>query len=350
MCRRTATSFVAVMLTILFLTVRCAAQEKPASAPKSINETIFESMMKDAKSALDIKAAYRWTMLDTWYGMPDQEGSGPYPATYAAAPDGKQFVVFQPKNLAAAAAKRKLGVYVWGTGGCSADANPARFHLTEIASNGYIAISPGQILTGPHANGTPPDKADAVQANRNTWEKMVAAIDWILAENIRQGSPYFGLIDTNHVVVGGNSCGGLIAIKASLDPRVKLLVMENSGIFISPPPGLPAGTTPPIFTKGDLAKLHVPVLYILGGPQDAAEPNGLDDFKRIQNVPIFVADQPGAGHIGLFLEPNGESTKIELDWLKWHFNGDKGAAKTFVGTDCRLCTDFRWVVSREGIE
>ncbi|MCC7461329.1 MAG: hypothetical protein IT480_02575 [Gammaproteobacteria bacterium] len=87
-----------------------------------------------------------------------------------------------------------------------------------------------------------------------------------------------------------------------------------------------------------------------GGPQDIAESNALDDFKHINRVPVFVASQPGAGHIGLFMEPRGEATRIELDWLEWQFDKDRTAARTFVGTDRTLCRDFRWEVHRKGIK
>jgi acetyl esterase/lipase len=186
---------------------------------------------------------------------------------------------------------------------------------------------------------------------------MIAALDWILAENQRAGSEYFGKIDPSAVAFSGHSCGGLIAMAAALDPRAKALVLENSGLFRQPVSGM--GGNPGMaaamklmtqMTKADLAKLHTPVLYILGGPQDMAEPNGLDDFKHIDRVPVFVADHPGAGHGGLFSEPNSEGTKVELDWLAWQLHKDQVAARTFVGPDCFLCRDFRWVVYRKGIE
>jgi hypothetical protein len=90
-------------------------------------------------------------------------------------------------------------------------------------------------------------------------------------------------------------------------------------------------------------------LYLLGGPADIAEANGLDDFEQIHKVPVFVGDQPGAGHGGLISVPNAEGTKIELDWLDWQFNHDPIAARTFIGPHCELCRDFRWHVHRKGI-
>ncbi|HEV8491264.1 MAG TPA: hypothetical protein VGR76_03295 [Candidatus Angelobacter sp.] len=314
----------------------------------------------DTTSAFAKKAAARGAMLGQLGKFPDTKGNGPYPATYAMAPDGLEDVVYQPADLAGV--KGKLGVYIWGNGGCGYDATSARFHLIEIASHGYITIAPGEIQSGPKA--PPKPAADAAspsvpaQGNekRATPEKMIAALDWILAENQRQGSPFYGKIDPALVTFSGHSCGGLIAMKAALDPRAKALVLENSGLFRQPIGGPAtydrlAAVTKLLsqMKKEDLVRLHTPVLYILGGPQDIAEPNGLDDFQHIQHVPVFVADQPGAGHGGLFAEPNGEGTKIELDWMAWQLHNDKIASRTFTGPDCTLCRDFRWNVSRKMI-
>jgi hypothetical protein len=314
----------------------------------------------DTGSALDRKAAARGALFEAVRKMPDIQGHGPYPATYAMAPNSMDDLVYQPADLSSVTGK--LGIYIWGNGGCGLDATSARFHLTEIASHGYVAIAPGHILSGPKAPPQPPVDGQHPApppdpANSATSEKMIAALDWILAENARKDSPYYGKIDASRVAFAGHSCGGLIAMQASLDPRAKLLVMEDSGIFIHPmdgnAPNNPLGKMAALMNrmnKADLVKLHVPVLYILGGPQDMAELNGLDDFEHIQNVPVFVADQPGIGHGGSFSEPSGEATKIELDWLDWHLNGDLVAARTFKGAECTLCRDFRWVTHRKSID
>ena len=313
----------------------------------------------DTDSALAQEAASRGALLSQTGKFPDTAGNGSYPATYATAPNGLEDVVYEPKDLSQV--KGKLGVYIWGNGGCGYDATSARFHLIEIASHGYVAIAPGEIESGPKA---PKAAADGGQPaagqgadKRATSEKMIAALDWILAENERAGSRYYGKIDPAWVAFSGHSCGGLIAMAAALDPRAKALVLENSGLFRQPPGGMAANPGMAAvmklmsqMTKADLVKLHTPALYILGGPQDMAEPNGLDDFQHIQHVPVFVADHPGAGHGGLFSEPNSEGTKVELDWLGWQLHKDQIAARTFVGPDCTLCRDFRWVVYRRGIE
>jgi len=333
-----------------------AAPVQP-TAPPSLGPAFTA---QDSDSAFAKKAAARGAMLGQLGKFPDTKGNGVYPATYAMAPNGMEDVVYEPADLASV--KGKLGVYIWGNGGCGYDATSARFHLIEIASHGYIAIAPGEIQSGPKApkataDTVPPSAPPSGNDKRATPEKMIAALDWILAENQRQGSPYSGKIDPALVAFSGHSCGGLIAMKAALDPRAKALVLENSGLFRQAAGGPPTDDRLASVTrllsqmkKEDLVKLHTPVLYILGGPQDMAEPNGLDDFQHIQHVPVFVADHPGAGHGGLFAEPNGEGTKVEIDWLGWQLHNDKIAARTFTGPDCTLCRDYRWVVSRKGIQ
>lgn len=294
------------------------------------------------KGALNQKAEILSADVTEWIKVDDMEGSGSYPATYEMAKNGPLCVVYQPQKLAPSAKDKKFGIYIWGNGGCSFNGAGARFHLTEIASRGFIAIAPGKILSGPNS----PDNSNGLEeAEKATAKKMIEALDWILAENKRVESPYFQLIDTARVAIGGNSCGGIIALQASLDSRVKALVLQNSGVL---PSTVGFNSELLSFTKKDLSKLHVPVLYITGGPQDVAQPNALDDFERINHVPVFIADHPGMGHLSSVYEPNAEATKVEIDWLLWQLDGDELAAHTFVGVNCELCRDYRWVVYRKG--
>jgi hypothetical protein len=343
----------AMVLAAVAVSVAISWAQTATPAPQAGADNRAPMMMPPpAKTALGQKAALLGSLAGKLAGIPDLEGTGPFPASYEPAPGGLEYVIYQPKDLAAAEAKGKLGVYVWGSGGCSPDAASSRFHLTEIASHGYVVIVPGKILSGPKA---PPKPADASPrmpdpAGRATAEKMVEGIDWILAESKREGSPYFGSIDPARIAVAGFSCGGLIALKAGMDPRVSAVLIESSGILQNVPPGAMANI--PQMTslkKEDLDRLHTPVIYILGGPEDIAEPNGLDDFNHLHKVPVFLGDQPGAGHGGLIAMPNSEGTKVELDWLDWQLNHDQIAARTFVGPDCGLCRDFRWQVHRKGI-
>jgi len=281
--------------------------------------------------------------------MPDTPGTGPYPAIKQVVASLPDHVIYRPKDLAALG-KEKLGIFVWGNGGCSADGASARLHLSEIASHGYLAIAPGAILSGPGAPpaakpapGFDPGKLPPVAT---TTAALIAAIDWAYAENARPDSPFHNRLDLQKLGVGGHSCGGLQALQAAADPRVHAVIINNSGVFAdgsNPIPGMEVD-------KSLLKKLHTPVLYILGGPTDIAYPNGMDDFAKIDHVPVMVANI-AVGHSGTFAKPNGGAVaQVSVHWLDWQLKGDTSAAHWFVGADCRLCTDPTWKIERKGIE
>ena len=179
-------------------------------------------------------------------------------------------------------------------------------------------------------------------------EQLREAIDWALKENARADSPYFGRINPEAIAVSGWSCGGLQALQiAAADPRVRTAIIHNSGIF---PPGVMSSRSGMDIGKDTLKKLHSPVLYILGGPTDIAYPNGMDDFKQIDQVPVFMANTE-VGHGGTFIQPDGgRVVPIAISWLDWQLKGDKQAAKRFAGDDCGLCKDPEWKLERKNFK
>jgi len=87
--------------------------------------------------------------------MVDMPGTGPYPAIKEVAATLSDHVVYRPADLAALGG-RKLGVMIWGNGGCRNNGASARTHLLEIASYGYLVIAPGGNYTGTGAVAPPP--------------------------------------------------------------------------------------------------------------------------------------------------------------------------------------------------
>ena len=280
--------------------------------------------------------------------MPDTPGTGPFPALKEVVPSLADHVVYHPADLAMLGT-RKLGILVWGNGGCSDDGASARLHLAEIASHGYLAIAPGAIRSGPGAPPPQPaqgfDAAGKLPPVKTTAADVTRSIDWAYAENERRGSPFYHRLDLKRLAVAGHSCGGLQALQVAADQRVHAVIIHNSGIF--------ADGTNPIrgmeVDKSILKKLHTPVLYILGGPKDVAYPNGMDDFAKIDTVPVMVANLP-VGHLATFAKPNGGVVaQVAVNWLAWQLSGDEKAAKMFVGKDCGLCADPAWTVDRKRI-
>lgn len=287
--------------------------------------------------------------------MPDDPGTGPYPASKAELPSLPDHVVYRPSDLSAVP-DGSLGVLAFGNGGCMDDGANARLHLLEISSHGYLAIANGTVKSGPGVE-TPP--LSGVIPERPAGEpfvppppatsaaQLVEAIDWALAENARPESPLFGKIDTDAVAVSGWSCGGLQALEiAASDPRVATAVIHNSGIF---PDGSGMGTMD--IGKDTLNHLNGPVIYILGGPNDIAYPQGMDDFGRISSVPAAVANLGDIGHGGSFYQPNGgPAADLARLWLDWQLKGDEQAAEQFVGEDCVTCTDPDWSFQKRGLD
>lgn len=264
---------------------------------------------------------------------PATPGTGPYPAIMETEASLPFHVIYRPIGLSAIRATR-LGVVVWGNGGCRDDGASARAHLTELASHGYLVIAPGKLYPAGQSAPAPtrgPDGKYPPQATTSVQVK--AGIDWALAENKRRGSRYFGRIDPVAIAVAGHSCGGLQALQVAPDPRVKTVLIHNSGIFNEGASSI----TGLNLEKSSLAQVHTPIVYFLGGPTDQAQPNGSDDFKRLTRVAAVLVDMP-TGHLGTFSRPNGGVVaQLAVDWLEWQLRGNRTAARTFVGADCRLC-------------
>ena len=278
---------------------------------------------------------------------PNTPGDGPYPSVLGTDPGLPGHVVYRPADLAPFAGNR-LPVVIWGNGACADDGTAHRFHLAQIASYGYLVVAAGHWRSGPGATEEPRSierPADGgLPPPATTAEDVLDGLDWAVAENGRKGSTLHNLIDTDKVAVAGHSCGGLQAIELADDPRIKTVLIHNSGIFnsgVSTIPGVRA-------SKEMLRDFHQPVIYILGGPDDIAYPNGTDDFTRIDQVPAVLASLP-VGHGGTFGQPMGGAVAhVAVDWLEWQLKGDEAAGRTFMGENCRLCSGTEWSIERKG--
>ena len=284
-------------------------------------------------------------MRERQNAIPDTPGTGRYPAMKEESPSLPDHVIYRPADLGKLGS-RKLGLYVFGNGACSDDGASARLHLLEIASHGYLAIAPGRIRNGPGAVATPDPQPRAAQENPahlptppTTSADLLSALDWALAQNENANSPLRARIDPKAVALSGFSCGGLQALQIADDPRVKSLIVMNSGIFKDSTQGINGIKV----SKDLLDKLHTPTFYILGGETDIAYANGMDDVERIRHVPVYLGNLVGVGHGGTYWEPNGgKAAAAVVAWLEWQLFKNQKAAKMFVGDDCGLCRDPAW--------
>jgi dienelactone hydrolase len=300
-------------------------------------------------------------------GMPKMgpmtDGSGPYAAAIvegdASLPN---HTIYRPKDLSPFGKSNPMPVLAWGNGGCSSSSRMHANFLAEVASHGFLVLALGPYVAESKTEG----QGMMGMGGGTKSAQMLEAIDWATAENKRPDSKFYGKLDPSKFAVAGMSCGGLQALEVASDPRVKTLMVMNSGLFgpggrpkMAPPKeGMPKEGAPkagggaplmgmPEIGKEVLAKLHSPTIYIIGGKSDMAYPQAIDDYAKIDKVPVAIANLD-VGHGGTYHQPNGgEFGVVAGAWLKWQLKEDKEGEKMFTGADCGLCTREGWTYEKK---
>jgi dienelactone hydrolase len=287
---------------------------------------------------------------------PHPVAPGPYAVSVIAEPTLITHTVYRPSDLSPFTGAKRLPIVAWGNGACSNAGLLFETFLTQIASHGFLAIASGPkdaplpafASQVPGQARSTPNPAANIAAGRTTDQDLVKAIDWAIAENSRKDSPYFGRLDPEKVAVMGQSCGGLQATAVAGDPRVKTVVIWNSGVF--PDNSNSQGAAMSGATKASLDRFHTPVAYFLGGPTDLAYANGKDDFSRLKTVPAFLGSIH-SGHGGTYMHTGGGwFGEVGVAWLMWRLNGDRQSARYFEGADCVLCKNPIWEVARKNMQ
>jgi hypothetical protein len=342
--------------------------------------------MADLSSPWTVTAAAAAAGEESGERTIEDGGTGPYKAIMVGDSSLPTHTIYRPKDLSAFGERVKLPILAWGNGGCANSSATHQNYLSEIASHGFMIVAIGPLPVPGAGRG-------GGAAGGPTGGTLLNAINWAIAQNGDSASPYKGKLDVSKIAVFGHSCGGLQALEVSGDPRISTTLVVDSGILTggalpggrgtpggagapaaAPGPGgagapggaraggaraggaragggAPGGGLPgmPPLTKEHLAKLHAPVFYLLGGETDIAYANGMDDFKRIDNVPVFVANRD-VGHGGTFSQPHGgDWAMASVAWLKWQLEGDAEAGKLFTGTPPGLAKMAGWTVDKKNI-
>ncbi|HSJ68108.1 MAG TPA: hypothetical protein VK921_10555 [Anditalea sp.] len=262
-------------------------------------------------------------------------GTGQFSAIMETDPLLPTHTVFRPQDLKPFGKREKLPIIAWGNGACANSPWEHVNFLSEVASHGFLVVAIGPM----------PGEGDK-RREKSLSSQLTDAIDWAIAQNADKKSPLYGKIDTSKISVSGMSCGGLQALEAAPDPRVTTAVIYNSGILPNPGGGMPGM---PKLDKEHLKKLHSPTLYLLGGESDIAYNNGMDDFKRIDHVPVFVGNMD-VGHGGTYGQPHGgEFARVATAWYLWQLKGDQKAGKMFEGNPPGLSASKEWTMERKMI-
>ena len=262
-------------------------------------------------------------------------GMGSYKAVMKEEPSLPAHTLFVPQDLSKFDATNPLPVLVWGNGACTNSPWEHFRFLNEIASHGFLVVATGYI----------PMEEKPYQGLMSTTQQQIESIDWAIAQNADPKSPYYNKIDIKNICAAGMSCGGLQTLYNCADPRIKTLMICNSGLFKVENAARAMGGMP-MPPKDKLKEIHTPVIYILGGKEDIAYENGMDDFHLIKHVPACAANYP-VGHGGTYRQAHGgEFSVVAIAWLQWQLKNDPQAAKMFVGKNCELSKREGWTVEK----
>ena len=260
-------------------------------------------------------------------------GNGQYKAIMKEVEGLKEHTVIAPQDLSKFSARNPLPILVWGNGACANSPFEHINFLNEIASNGFIVLATGNIPMTDEWYKGPMSRA----------EQQIESIDWAFAQNADPNSPYYQKLDVKHICVAGMSCGGLQTLFNCADPRITTIMICNSGLFKQSNAAQAVGGMP-MPPKSKLKELHTPIMYMLGGKEDIAYENGMDDFHLIEHVPAVAINLP-VGHGGTYRQPHGgEFTIPALAWLKWQLKGDKESARMFIGKKPGLLQRKDWTL------
>lgn len=235
------------------------------------------------------------------------------------------YTVNRPTDLSAVTFK--MPVIAFGNGGCRHESGALEANMLKyVASRGIVVVQEGAV-TG-SATGVPTGVSPKL---------LTDAITWAEKENARTGAPLAGKLDLTKVAVSGQSCGGIEALLAGADPRVKAVISVNSGFFAN---GSLGGT------PAELAKLHSPVLFLDGGPSDIATTQSQDNYGRV-TVPAVLASQASAGHVGFLIGTYGADAMLALvHFVDYTLNGNT-AGRSFLVDPTGLASKTGWTVKNK---
>ena len=262
-------------------------------------------------------------------------GTGAYKALMKEYPSLPAHTVFAPQDLSAFSSANPLPVLVWGNGACTNSPWEHFKFLNEIASHGYLVVATGYI----------PMEEVPYQGPMSTTQQQIESIDWALAQNADPASPFYQKVDTKHICAAGMSCGGLQTLYNCADERISTLMICNSGLFKRTNAAQAVGGMP-MPEKSKLQEIHTPIIYILGGKEDIAYENGMDDFHLINHVPACAVNLP-VGHGGTYRQSHGgEFSPVAIAWLDWQLKGDEQAAKMFKGKRPAILQRQGWTIEK----
>lgn len=263
------------------------------------DQFVPENYTTSVKTKGKIEAKY---LASGDYSVDRLEFDAPEPA--------KHIAVYFPNKLRTSQSKYPVVIFVNGTGVTGSKYQSLFRHL---ASWGFVAVGNEDPSTGL-----------GVSASQT--------LDFILRENKRKESVFYGKIDEDNIGVTGHSQGGAGVFNA-------VTKFENSKYFKTAVSLSPTNETlaDKIHIGYDSSKINIPIL-ILAGDGDAFETKlviPIEELKKTYGritAPKAAARRKGAGHGQMLYSADGYVTA----WFMAQLQGDEYAAKAFEGASPEL--------------
>lgn len=269
----------------------------------------------------------------------DPQGSGAEPAIAYTDATLPTHTIYRPARLTG-----RYPVVLWGNGSCVNSNFAYREFLAEVASHGFIVLAIGPYRDTPAPREQRPANPAEWPPFETRYSQMLDGLDWVVGENGRSGSDLQGKVAVDKVAVIGHSCGGLQAVKASVDPRVTTAVVLNSGMMADDDQYMRRHE----LERSILGKMHAPIAYFIGGESDIAHANAEEDWRALGRLDVVAVNaNMDVGHGATYHLPNGGPfARGPLAWLEWQLKDDAQARAMFVGEACGLCASREWTLRR----
>jgi len=247
-----------------------------------------------------------------------------------ALPDLK-FNVYYPRDIMER--KTPVPVISWGNGGCMTFDWMSTTLLERWAAAGFVVVTYNDPTGNNQSAGV-----DALTA------AQVRMLDWAEKANA-EGGRFAGKLDTERMVVGGNSCGGITAFKAAwADKRPKaIFIVSGSAEF--------PGVTEEV-RKASAGRVKLPTLYVVGGPEDIARNQVRLEYESLPpGLPAVLIERSSGDHLAVSNDPDiqREEAAMAINWFRAILYRDKVAANELTTKGCAACDPKVWSVRSKNL-
>ena len=200
-------------------------------------------------------------------------------------------IIYYPADMAQT--NEIYPVVVWANGTMCA---PALYHslLSRIAAAGYIVVTNTNVMSG-------------------DGKAQIASINFILAENEKPGSVFYGKVNTDRIAAAGHSQGGRSAVNAAAaDSRIDCVLSLAGSSYTSEAKKL---KTPAFFVGGSLDSVVAAAIWVKPAYKNAKGPAVYANLKNALHTRCCTNPSDYAGYA--------------VDWFDAWLKDDADALKVF---------------------